>query len=284
MEAAASAQGSQNWRQSTMIELYKLSNETLAAMKGLNDPTRLAEAIVHAKRVAPKALGDQDDDLVFTPTPGGPCRYIDTRDVGGKISGTRSYDLDLNNYAANIGGHCGSDPYTLFGGTLAALALNMAIVDPSVAPGVATIVPSGAGVNNALMNWYNAGPTVQASNSAIVPIDQTIGPPNEIDIFASASVHVIVDIFGAFRASEATALQCTNVTGTVTTLPANSTNTLAPAPSCPTGYTRVGLECDTNSNAARLLGYNDSGCFSANSSAVAGTVTATSKCCRVPGR
>ena len=179
MEPQARADGlAPGWRQSTMSTLYALSNETLAGMMGVRSVNDLPDAIAHAKRVAPKALGSSTEDVVYTPIT--PCRYIDTRDVGGKISGTRSYDLDLNSYTFSAI-KCASDPYGIFGSTLAAVAVNLAIVDPSGAPGFATIVPHQAATNVALMNWYEAGPTVQASNSAIVTINPG-GLAPEIDI------------------------------------------------------------------------------------------------------
>jgi hypothetical protein len=293
MEPAAKANGLRDgWQLSVMTELMRLSNETLAGMRGVTTPSALPDAVALAKRVAPKALGDADDDLVFVPTPGGPCRYIDTRPSfggAGKINGTRSYDLDLNVYLVHTSPpKCSSNPYALFGATLAALTLNMAIVDPSLAPGVASIVPLGtASPDIALINWYEAGPSVQASNSAIVPIDQ-VGGANEIDIFTSAPVHVIVDIFGAFRASEATALECTNATVGVS-VPAGGTN--FGTATCPAGYTATGGGFDGSLAGATGTVSPDShpsgnGWIASfyNPSGGTANVTVYARCCRVPGR
>lgn len=287
MEARAAADGlAPGWRQSTMSTLYGLSNETLSVMKGVRSVNDLPGAIAHAKRVAPKALGSQTEDVVYTPIT--PCRYIDTRDVGGKINGTRSYDLDLNSYTLS-GIKCASSPYTTFGSTLAALAVNLAIVDPSGAPGFATIVPNGAATNVALMNWYQSGPTVQASNAAIVTIDQTIGPLDEIDIHTSGPVHAIVDVFGAFRASGATALSCVQQSAT-SSVAGNGGFGLITA-TCPAGYTVTGggyngasLGANSSWSPENMPSGNGWMVSFYNWSASAFTMEAFAICCRVPGR
>lgn len=285
MEPQARADGlAPGWRQSTMSTLYALSNETLAGMMGVRSVNDLPDAIAHAKRVAPKALGSSTEDVVYTPIT--PCRYIDTRDVGGKISGTRSYDLDLNSYTFSAI-KCASDPYGIFGSTLAAVAVNLAIVDPSGAPGFATIVPHQAATNVALMNWYEAGPTVQASNSAIVTINPG-GLAPEIDIHTSGPVHAIVDVFGAFRASGATALQCSNTANIATPVLAGASFSLN-AGACPTGYTSVSVNCRTsnfNSVNYASVGANTGGADCQGTNISGGTITmnVSQLCCRVPGR
>jgi len=291
MEAGAAAQGSSpGWRQATLNTLYGLSNEQLAALRGVQSPNALPQAIVTAKRVATKALGDSDQDLVYTPIT--PCRYIDTRDVGGKITGRRSYDLDSNAYATSAG-HCAASPYSTFGSTLGALAVNMAIFDTSNAPGVATIVPVGAAISSALVNWYQIGPSVQASNAAIVTNDQ--GPTlAEIDVYTSTAVHVIVDVFGGFRAPQRTALDCVSTFVENTAVAANAIFNVA-IPACPTGYTITGAGCRTpgftQADWAIMGLYKSSStspldafCSGVNKTAGVITVQGTAQCCRTPGR
>jgi hypothetical protein len=284
MEPGAKAEGlSAGWRQSTMNSLFALSNETLASLSNVGSPSALPKAIASAKRVAPKALGDSTQDLVYTPIT--PCRYIDTRNVGGAINGTRSYDFDLNSY----GGNCPNDPYGLFGGTLGAIAANVAIVAPSTAPGFATIVPVGTSPSVALVNWYESGAAVQASNAAIITNDQSANPA-EVDIFTSSTVHVIVDIFGAFRAPQATALQCVNASATVN-VAAGSFGTATAT--CPAGYTVTGGGYDgfssgTGAQSSKSPESYPSGngwyVFFNNDSGGAFTMETYARCCRVPGR
>jgi hypothetical protein len=278
------------WRQSAVNTLLGLNNETLAQLSHVTSPSGLPTALATAKRVSPKALGSSTEDLVYTPIV--PCRYIDTRNVGGKINGTRSFDFDLNSY----GGTCPNDPYGLFGGTLGAVAANVAIVDPSNAPGFATIVPVGASPSVALVNWFEAGPVVQASNAAIITNDQG-GTLAEIDIFTTGPVHVIVDIFGAFRANQATALECTTAqsqgTGTAN-VPNNTQFSITPHPSCPASYTFVSQGCEYSGGSPAGLALTQIGtgpgftaCIWRNQTGAtldADRFFADSVCCRVPGR
>lgn len=277
-----------NWRPATLSELYKLSNETLSAMQGVRSLADLPAAIANAKRVAPKALGDSTQDLTYTPI--APCRYIDTRDVGGKINGVRSYDIDLNSYTT-AAGKCSSSPYGTFGGTLGALALNIAIFDTSVAPGVATIVPVSASTNNALVNWYEVGPSVQASNAAIVTIDQGAAA-NEIDIYTSSLVHVIVDVFGAFRANAATAPDCTTVASPSLSVPPG-VEAMAQTPACGAGYSLTGGGCQSIDRRTYLFESKPAGSGSGSTwtcrvfntdPALTGGFQAFAQCCRIPGR
>lgn len=263
--------------------LYGMSLEQVSAVGAPTTFQALSDSITKA-RVMPKTLGSASSDLVFFPFP--PCRYIDTRNVGGKISGARGFDFALagNTY----GGAAACNLTTLSGATqnqIAAVSLNMTIVDTSTAgaPGFATARPAGATALTALVNWTVSSAGFQLGNAAVITTDQS-GGANELEIFTSGAVHAIVDVAGVFAAPTATALSCTTVTGVNTPFPANSANTLAPAPACTAGYTAVSLECESSTNASRVLGLNAAGCFFANDSASASTVRTDTKCCRVPGR
>jgi hypothetical protein len=97
---------------------------------------------------------------------------------------------------------------------------------------------------------------------------------------------VIVDIVGYFSAPIATALQCTQVSGAATPIPVSS-DTLVALPSCAAGYTRTGSQCAGTSGipSGYLIETNATGCLFRNLSSVATyNATATSTCCRVPGR
>jgi hypothetical protein len=80
--------------------------------------------------------------------------------------------------------------------------MNVTIVDPSTSPGFLAIKPTAAAPTTSLINWYEAGPAVQAANQGIVTIDQDVPTAAEFVIVASGPVHVIVDIFGAFIAPQ----------------------------------------------------------------------------------
>src|SRR5262249_43659827 len=122
------------------------------------------------------------------------------------------------------------------------------------------------------------------SNGAIVPLCQ----PNcafEFNVFTFGA-QVIIDIVGYFASPVATALQCTQVASAATPIPFSS-DTLVALPSCAAGYTGTGSQCSgTNGNpSGYLIETNTTGCLFRNLSSVASfSATATSTCCRVPGK
>jgi hypothetical protein len=232
-----------SWRQSMLVTLLAEPASRLATLAGMTSHSAVMNELA---KPTPKALGDASNDLVFKPFV--PCRYIDTRNAGGKIAGTRQFDLANN--GGVYGGIMACDPKTLAGisneDQIGALAVNIALVDTSAgAPGFLTMRPSGSTQLTALANWYVASVSTQDSNAAVVPIDQT-GQTNEIEILTSGAVDVIVDLLGAFLPPNATALDC----ATVTNPPGGSaTGDLAPGQSaiftatCAAGYTVTGGGC-----------------------------------------
>ncbi len=203
------------------------------------------DAILRVSKVDTKALGSNSTDLVYRPW--APCRYIDTRNVGGKIAGGRSYETF--NDGATYGGAAACDPKTLAAvsdhNQIAAYALNVTIVDTSAAasPGWMTIRPYGSTNLTALVNWTVSSAGFQLGNSAVVTADQ--GPlAGEIEIFTSGSVHAIVDVAGAFAAPGVTALDCTEVQAAGSGTIANNTEAFGPErPACASGYTAVATSC-----------------------------------------
>jgi hypothetical protein len=168
-------------------------------------------AVTNRSRVEAKALGNASADLVFKPFT--PCRFLDTRNVGGKLTPLPAARLfDIAQTGATYGGDAGCAPVTLAGvasdDQIAALAVNIAIVDTSQgAPGFLGIRPAGATQVTALANWSAASPSTQDSNAAIITMDQT-GATDEFEVFASSPVHTIIDLLGAFTAPQATVLDC----------------------------------------------------------------------------
>jgi hypothetical protein len=225
-------------RASLLVTLLTQPAERLAALSGAPERGALLSELA---KPMPKLLGDASNDLVFKPFT--PCRYIDTRNVGGKIAGIRTYDLANN--GGVYGGSAACNPKTLAlvanEDLIGALAVNIALVDTSSgAPGFLTMRPAGSTQLTALANWYVASASAQDSNAAVVAIDQT-AQADEVEILTSGQVHVIVDLLGAFVAPQATALSCTTV----------QTNATNAAPGqfsqfnafCPTGYTITGGGC-----------------------------------------
>jgi hypothetical protein len=238
----------------------------------------VGSAPAHAK-VSTKALGDAADDLVYTPVV--PCRIVDSRNVGGVFGTgeTRNYHAYLT--SGTFAPQGGAASNCAIPANPAAVALNLTVVS--------------AGANNFLTAWpfnttrplastlnYAAGQVV--ANGALIPLCQP-SCAADFSVFASG-VDLIVDIVGYFAMPIATALQCTQVATTPTTI-AVSADTLVGLPSCTAGYTRTGSNCAGTAGVpgGYLLETNAAGCLFRNLSSVTTyTATATSTCCRVPGR
>jgi len=272
--------------------LYRL---TLEQLQRMGAPSTLADASDALGRIrdATPQLGSSSVELVYYPIT--PCRYIDTRIQGGPLAGSRTIDLAFTGGA--FGGSIACDPKAAVGGNednIGALAINVAIVGPTVSPGFLGVRPAGATNTSALVNWWQQGASVQASNAGIVTTNQSTASAAEIEFFGSAT-HFIVDIFGVFAAPTATAMDC--VAGGLATATANTTtrNYAVTSGACPTGYAPVSVNCSVSGGdfgAGRMrkseAGINNPGaastCSGYYSGATSVTVTAQARCCRVPGR
>ena len=134
------------------------------------------------------AFGGNSTELVYIPLT--PCRFIDSRNVGGPLVGTAAFDLDLagNTY----GGSAACAPAAAVGGNanlIGAIAINVAIVSPTAAPGFVGARPFGATTTTALVNWYQAGASVQASNAGVVTTDQSASNPRDRALRQPDAVH-----------------------------------------------------------------------------------------------
>lgn len=249
------------------------------------------DAVTHSKaRVSTKLLGDTNQDLVYKPFV--PCRYIDTRNVGGKISSARGFDISQS--GLTYGGIAACNPLTLIGGVIndnsvGGLAMNVTLFDTSSAapPGFLAVRPFGSTNVTSLLNWYVQGPFVQDANYAIITMDQSPAV-NEFEVLASAPVHVIVDLFGAFVAPNATGLDCVTVYAPPTSVSAGG-QACANPPSCPATYTvtaplfskggasdgLVVSQLNLNLPGLQVCGMATAG---------ASNFAAGAQCCRVPGR
>jgi hypothetical protein len=278
-----------------MESLYALPLKELRAMGQPGGYDAAAAAIARANlkvsRDGLAKLGEINTDLVYIPIT--PCRFIDTRNVGGKITGTpigsRSFDLDAT--GAAYGGSAACNPKSFVGNdanNIGAISLNLAIVDPSLAPGFMGARPLGSTNLTSMVNWYEAGPTVQASNAGIVTSDQTFAT-DEIEFFGTTS-HIVVDILGIFAAPTSTALECVTGTLTTTNVGAGATFNLT-AGACPLNFGMVSNSCQTVGAdlSIRLAEHGvidatTATCSGINSSGGALQVTNTPWCCRLPGR
>jgi hypothetical protein len=279
----------------TLEALYAMPLETL---HGLGTPAKFAalrDAIAATQASGAKALGAGASDLVYRPIT--PCRYIDTRIVGGQITAPRSYNLGLTGAAYGGAGAC--NPVSASGvnnaDDFAAVSMNVAIVSPAFAPGFLGARPAGSSNTTALVNWYLAGPAIQASNAGVITTAQGAG--DEIEFFGTQT-DIVVDVMGVFTRPDATALDCTTIrtqgAGTAN-LPTGTDFVFPLASACATGYTAVGIGCEygpvapagltlTSASTPGALFYacawrNDTG-----STLDQASFNTHTRCCRVPGR
>jgi hypothetical protein len=267
----------------------------LSAIKAMGVPggaeATMAAIARESSRVSKNSLtkfGQAGAELVYTPI--NPCRFIDTRNGIGKI-GSPPYPINLDTTGATYGGSPACNPVAAVGGDstdIAAIAMNVTIVDPSAAPGFMGARPIGSTNTTSLVNWYLAGSTIQAANAAIVTSDTT-GLPNEIEFFGTTT-HLVVDVLGVFAAPVSTPLDCRTGTLTNVALGAPGPYNLA-ATTCPAGFGMVSNSCGALGDVANVrqagagvVTASNAVCFGRYEGATSVTITNTPWCCRIPGR
>ncbi|HEX7803122.1 MAG TPA: hypothetical protein VF471_10235 [Pseudoxanthomonas sp.] len=245
----------------------------------MNDALLGASGVASGGAITPKALGDVSADLVFVPIP--PCRILDTRLAGGAIAAgsTRGVDVSAVSDYTFQGGDASNCSGMGAAGSFAAVAVNFTSVTPAQT-GYFTAFPFLGTQPLAATQVYTAGGIL--SNFAIVRLDQGASA-NEMSIFSERQLHLVADVVGYYTNPEATALQCVEVDGTPLNLAAGAAGN-AFAGACAAGYTAVETQCRPSIFGMRVAGSWTSHCNMVNDSASAGTVTATARCCRVPGR
>jgi hypothetical protein len=271
--------------------LYRLPLAQVKTIRPSGNVRATTEAIDRAA-VQAKALGSSSSDLVYFPFT--PCRFIDTRNVGGKITGARGFDFFVT--GATYGGAAACNLLTLVGvptgNEIAAIALNMTIVDTSTAasPGFATARPAGATGSTALVNWTVSSAGFQLGNAAVVSTDQGTAT-DELEIFTSGAVHAIVDFNGAFAAPTATLLDCLWVSSTTPMPTANTyytrTNTCSAAYLLTGGgcwFSSVGNQQHMIVNSPALADLERTWFCGGKSDVANDTLHGYARCCRIPGR
>lgn len=247
---------------------------------------RLAEASrTGARDIAGKALGDLDRDLTYTPIQ--PCRILDTRNtVAGSIAAgaTRSFVAIAGTYTSQGGdaGDCGTA-----GVVPSAVALNVTAVTPDRA-GYATVFPFGATQPLASSVNYTAGAIV---NNAIITKVPNPLLASDFSIYSYGQAHYVVDIVGYFAPSKATPLDCTLVFSTQTGI-ANDAGFILFAAACPAGYTMTSNGCNISAGSGRVDwtsaglatdSFGSAYCGGVNRSGGLVSISAVTRCCRVPG-
>lgn len=228
--------------------------------------------------VVGQVLGSVTNDLVYTPVV--PCRLVDTRLTGqGPIPANGSRDFTVwgeVSYAPQGGSNtdCG-----LFDENPAAAVVNITAVQPSTA-GFATAYaynttkPYVSSVN------YAAGEIV--NTLAIVDIANGIQLA-DLTLYTYGASNYTMDIVGFFDAPHATPLDCVTTTSSSILVTSGASGSVA-APVCGAGFTSSSVSCDTDQSGGRLIDFDASHCAFQNSGAGSMNITASSVCCRVPGR
>jgi hypothetical protein len=247
-----------------------------------------------ADNATPKFLGTDDaDNLVFYPQT--PCRYIDTRVVGGPISTSspRVFLMDIGgaNYGGDEGCNASNDPY---------LAANVTIIVAGGSAGYLTIRPQGSTQTTSFINWPAGGTPGLANAGIIANAPPSSGSSGHYQFEALAGVttpQMIVDVFGTFAKAKFNTVQDTLAPGAAyltceynvtdhRTVPPGITNVNVNCPD--TQYTAVSAVCLTGDPTVALSG---SGVDSINSGycswnnmghSASSDVMSRVRCCQTP--
>ena len=175
---------------------HLLAASLAGTLDGLRDVLAAAmssPAPVRDRLVQAKALGDANDDLVYTPI--NPCRIVDTRSgAGGFLVNNTQRDWKASNPGGNFTFQGGSSTDCGIPASPAAVLANL-VVTGSSQPGVlyawsfAQPAPTASTLN------YAAGETI--ANATIVPLAQ--GGAEDVSIFVSSGTHVVIDVMGYFK-------------------------------------------------------------------------------------
>lgn len=235
-------------------------------------------------------LGSVSKDLVFTPV--APCRILDTRNPG-SLSGiltagsTRSFlGSVLSSFA--IQGGSATNCNVLEGTDTAAIQVNFTVVNPSTG-GYITAFPADTAAPLAATLNFNPGDV--KGNNASLKLNQTSGQFH-FKVLATSQTHLVADVVGYYARPKATALDCyiseaVGSTGSIDNILNGRYWGSAVANSCAAGYVSYGIPiCNTSSilvNLSSVDGTQLNGVCVANHSTNTETITASQRCCRVPG-
>ena len=229
-------------------------------------------------------IGSLSSDLVFTPVT--PCRIMDTRNPGAKsgilVAGTtRGFWAWSAIFSAQGGSATGCG--TLASADEAVIVVNFTVVAQDAA-GYITVFPADAAQPLAATVNYGAGAVV--GNNATLKVAQ-VALGDGFKIYSTSNVHVVADIVGYYAKPVATALECVDTALATATLPASGGANVS-SEACGAAFTITGGSCVGSNFSAMLVSYIIISptyfCAYHNSSAIATTIGARARCCRIPGR
>jgi hypothetical protein len=209
VEADANQKGaSSDWRIGLLSSLYATKSQDLQVIASTATTLDAAHGMAasahrHASSSGdvPKSLGSATDNLVFTPVT--PCRYIDTRNVGGPITTPRDFDTVIS--GPTYGGASGcSIPAT----AATDIAVNVTVVVPAGTAGYIGLRPYGSTALTSFINWPAEGTPGLANAGIIGTAFNAADSSNEFEAFAGGgnSPQMIMDYFGYFGAAASPAL------------------------------------------------------------------------------
>ncbi len=180
---------------------HLLAASLAGSVEGLRDVVSGAlvhtDAVVSPALMHTKALGDTNDDLVYTPVV--PCRILDTRNgttppYNAQMVGGSAFPVAAN--LANFAPQGGSATSCNLPASFAAIAVTLTVLNPNFDAFLAASNSSNFAIlTQSVVMDFSANKGL--ANTAIVPVDGTVkfylGMP------ASVTTHVIADAVGYFR-------------------------------------------------------------------------------------
>ncbi len=246
-----------DWQVRLLSALYSTPSEGLKTIAGVAYTVDAAHAMAlqaysHHRSVPALAGGKSLDtgtsDLTFTPKT--PCRFIDTRNVGGVIvkGAANARNFDTEAFGSTYGG---DSTCTLPGNGEFAIAVNATVTVPSGPAGFLGIRPYGTtSTSTSLVNWP-AGGTPGVANAGIITTATDASGHYEFTAYAGGnSPQLILDYFGYFAPAAPTALDCVT-SGMASVSVDNSGDAFGVGcPSCdakcPAGYATVSVHCEAD--------------------------------------
>lgn len=250
---------------------------------------RMARSGVSAGGLVSKALGSLAQDLVFTPVR--PCRIADTRVLGWPLHANNSpVPLYVSKPAGNFSAYGGSNTNCNIPAHPAAVALSVTALN-NTTTGFLRVYPYDRPSSDGSPVPLNSIGAV-VTNDMIVPslqLHDTEPDYPGLAVYSTATTHYAIFITGYFMAPKATKLDCYTETA------------MGPIPKFFVGS--LGVQCQQEgyiaisggcgnlgqsqiSAIAHGPGIDETrwGCSFSNESSQDQNVSATARCCRIPGR
>ena len=225
-------------------------------------------------------LGSAGQDQTFTPVE--PCRILDTRNTTILSAGqTRGfYVAGITSFQSQGGaaGNCNLNKHVAY----TTAVVNFTVVNPSTG-GYITAYPSDSPLPLAATVNFNAGDIV--GNNATLKLNQSQYTSSFI-VYTTSQTHLVADVVGYFSPPYVSGLDCyvtPSVVGAINVPNSGRYLGNATAPACAAGYSSAAVNCHSSSPTVNLTGMFGAKC-DANHYFNNATISASQRCCRIPGR